>query len=244
MTRIRGYGFTRKDKVFAEFETDSGKYLFKESHSSKKGIYNIGIYNPAGDKVYNIKMNREQMNRIKTGSGISRIDFLSEEGFNNYIKAQYINRDFDEQSFKDFFKYHFVREYEGLNNEYYYYYTGKNGEEGTRIEGVIDEYYIQYMAYLVDKSPNFVLENIYNERPDMFIKTFHYTDVDYEKAYLQDNAKGYGYRFQFLDKARAEILQNLNARGVNYLSYDEFVKQGLYENYKSVPRSPLDENHR
>ena len=95
------------------------------------------------------------------------------------------------------------------------------------------------MAYLVDKSPTFVLENIYNDKPDVFVKTFHYTDKEYDKAYLDSPEKAYGQRYQFLSKARAEILQNLNARGIDYLSYDEFVAQGLYENYKAIPRDAV-----
>lgn len=233
MTRIKGYGFTRKDKVFAEYEGETGKYLFKESHSSHKGLYNIGIYNPQGEKVFKISMTREQINRIKGGKGIGNIDFFSEEGFNNYIRATYVDKDFDEQRFRSFFKEHFIREYQGMNNEDFYYYNN----EGDRIEGTVDEFYAEYLAYLVDKSPGFILENIYNETPDVFVKTFHYTDKDYETAYLQDTSKGYGYRYKFLDSAKAQILQALNTRNIDYMSYDEFVASKEYENYPIVDRS-------
>ena len=232
MTRIKGYGFTRKDKVFAEYEGETGKYLFKESHSSHKGLYDIGIYNPQGEKVFKISMTREQINRIKGGKGIGNIDFFSEEGFNNYMKATYVDNDFDEERFRRFVKEHFVREYQGMNNEDFYYYNGSE-----RVEGTIDEFYAEYLAYLVDKSPGFILENIYNESPDVFVKTFHYTDKDYETAYLQDTSKGYGYRYKFLDSAKAQILQALNTRNIDYMSYDEFVASKEYENYPIVDRS-------
>ena len=76
MTRIKGYGYTRKDKVFAEFEGESGTYFFKESHSSHKGVYDIGIYNPEGKKIFKLKMSREQMNKLKSGESIANIDFF------------------------------------------------------------------------------------------------------------------------------------------------------------------------
>ena len=234
MTRIKGYGFTRKDKVFAEFETDSGKYLFKESHTSHKGNYSVGIYAPSGKKLYEIDMTREQINKIKSGSGITNINFISEEGFNNYIRSQYVDKDFDEDKFRSFFKNHFIREYEEMNSEKYSYYDGKD-----LVEGSIEEHYVEYIAYLIDKTPSFVLENIYNENPDVFRKTFKYRDKEITKMYLYSPNRAYGERFKFLDTAKAEILQTLNSRNIPYASYDEFVEQGLYENYKAVSRSPF-----
>ena len=161
------------------------------------------------------------------------LTFFSEEGFKNYIQATYIDKDFDEERFRDFFKQHFIREYKELNNEDFYYYN----ENKSLITGTFDEYYIEYMAYLVDQAPDFILENIYNEKPEAFTKIFHYTDKDISKLYITSGpARSYGERYRFLDSAKAQILQSLNARNINYMSYEEFVKSGSYSNYKAHSR--------
>lgn len=233
MTRIRGYSFTRKDKVFAEFETNVGKFTFKESHSSKKGYYKVGIYAPSGEKIYNVQMNREQINKIKEGSGITNINFMSEEKFKNYIENTYINRDFDEENFSDFFTYHFSRSYQFIANTDYVRYS-----EGETLTGHVDQYYNRYIAYLMSIAPKNILENIYRNDRKNFQKTFKYREygINLEKS---EKAVNVGKVMEFLESIEAQVKQALGASGVDYMSYDEFVSSGTFKDFapKSLERA-------
>lgn len=226
MAKIRGYGFTRKDKVFAEFETNVGKFTFKESHSSKDSFYKVGIYAPSGEKIYNVSMSREQINRIKSGSGITNIEFTGEEGFKHFIENVYINREFNAQNFHDFYKEHFASSYAFISDKHY-----KITSETETLEGDVEKYYNRYIAYLVSLAPENVLENIYNNKRSAFTKVFNYSAYN-QSLSSSEEQRNIGSVIQFLEKIEAETKQALGARGIEYLSYNEFVSSGEYNKFK------------
>ena len=222
MAKIRGYGFTRKDKVFAEFETNVGKFTFKESHSSRDGYYKVGVYDPSGNKVYNVGMTREQINRIKSGSGITNIEFTGEEGFKHFIENVYLNKDFNAENFHNFFENHFAKSYAFISDSYY---------KIKDYEGIVDTHYNEYIAYLVSLAPLNILDNIYNNKRTAFSKVFNYNAFN-QSLTESEKAHNVGSVMMFLEKVEAETKQALGARGIEYLSYDEFVNSGEYKKFQ------------
>lgn len=232
MPRVRGYGFTRKDKIFAELETDYGKYLFKETHSSKGSYYKVNIYfedakTGVRDKRYSINLTREAINKIKQDGSIASIEFMSEDKFLSYIENTYLNKEFNEEHFSTFFSDHFSRAYSFINGNYYDY---KNSE------GRVEEYYSYYLAYLASLVPRNILENVYYNSPDAFRKIFKYKSDYFTYLSSAEGKLVIGRTYQLLDKAKAEFLQALNVNNIEYQSYDEFVSSGNYQNYR--PKRP------
>lgn len=226
MVRIRGYGYTKKDKTFAEFETNIGKFTFKESHSSKDSFYKVGIYAPSGEKIYTVEMTREQINRIKSGEGITNIEFTGEEGFKNFIENVYVNRDFNSKNFHDFFEKHFASSYAFISNSYY-----KISSEGSTYEGIVGAHYNEYIAYLVSLAPENILENIYNNKRTAFTKAFNYSVYSISTT-ESEKMRNVGAVMTFLEKIEAETKQALGARGIDYYSYEEFVSSGEYKKFE------------
>lgn len=203
---ITGLGYTRKDKVFAEFDIEGSHYTFKESHSSKKGLYKIGIYS-GNEKVYNIYMGREQINRIKDNKGIAGINFLSEEGFKHWIEETYINREFDPKRFNKHFQGWFINRFDFLQDKGYF----KNSE-------------VDYVSYLVSEVPESLLESLYRENKIEFSKTFKYNELYITSD--QETEVFNKYK-DMIDGIKREVEIYLNQHGIDYMSIEEF--QGSVE---------------
>ena len=176
MPRIRGYSFTRKDKVFADIETESGKYLFKETHRSKNKLYDINLVTPDG-KTIKLHMGREQINKIKEGSSITKINFISEEGFLNYIDAQYLNREFNQEQFKKAFM-----------GRYQYEYGWADSDTGNSA----------YLDYLLSLMTPEQMEELYYSNPLEFTSGYKYpeprkssTEEDTIKSRIQSQTATY-----------------------------------------------------
>lgn len=226
MVRIRGYNYRTKDKVFAEFETNIGKFTFKESHTSKDSFYKVGIYAPSGEKIYTVGMTREQINKIKGGEGITNIEFTGEEGFKNFIENVYLNRDFNSKNFHDFFEKHFASSYAFISNSQY-----KISSEGSTYEGVVEAHYNEYIAYLVSLAPENILENIYNNKRTAFTKAFNYSAYSISTS-KDEKMRNVGAVIQFLEKIEAETKQALGARGIEFMDYSDFVRSGEYKKFE------------
>lgn len=214
---ITGLGYTRRDKVFAEFDIEGSHYTFKESHSSKKGLYKIGIYR-GNEKVFNIPMSREQINRIKDNQGIANINFLSEEGFLNWINETYLEREFNEDAFRHHFESWFIDRFIHLQTN--------------------DNPTVEYITYLMGKVPDTLLENFYRNNKVDLSKTFKYPDIyisaSGEKAVRKSN-------MEMIDRIEAELKQYLNVHNIDYMDMDSFknsVTHGMitqsYERFKEL----------
>ena len=156
MPMITGLGYTRKDKIFAEFYIDGSFYTFKEKHTSKKGYYDVGIYRD-GTQAFKIGMSREQINRIKENKGIAGINFQSEQGFIDWINANYLDREFNEKAFRQHFETWYLDRFLFL-------------QEGNNTD-------VEYISYLMSLLPSDVLESFYrNNRKDLQ-RTFKYLDI-------------------------------------------------------------------
>ena len=217
MPMITGLGYTRKDKVFAEFDIEGSHYTFKETHDSKKGLYKVGIYR-GNNKVFNIRMEREQINRIKENKGIANIDFSSEEGFLNWIDETYLQREFREEAFRKHFSSYFIDRFNYLQSD--------------------DNPQIEYISYLMGNVPDYLLENFYNNNKVDLAKTFKYTEVYVSKE--SEERVNQRYR-EMMDRIEAELKQYLNVHNIDYMDIKTFKnsmnRQIVQESYNRFVES-------
>lgn len=199
MPKITGLGYTRKDKIFAEFELDGSYYTFKESHTSKNKLYKVGIYQD-GKKIFKIDMDREQINRIKENKGLAGMEFLNEEGFKKWIENTYIQREFKPDKFQEHFKGWFIDRFQFLQSE--------------------DDPQVEYISYLMGMVPENLLENFYRNNKVDLSRTFRYT-----KAFItvEDMESTYALYGDMLDRIEAELKQYLNQNGLNYIDKKSFT---------------------
>ena len=217
MARQIGYAYTRKDKVFAEFDFDTALYTLKESHSSKGGIYKVGIYKD-GQKVYKIDMSREQINRIKSNKGLANINFLSAEGFENFIETNYVNREFNEENFKKFFVGYYDKDEKGKEVWKQGGFLKRYGFLDTK-EGFIGE--VKYTSYLISLLPDFLLENLYEENKLNFQKVYKYELVlsTLDEDDVRQEQKN------MVEGIKAQALQYLNVHEIPFKTKEEFMSQ-------------------
>lgn len=212
MPKITGLGYTRRDKVFAQFELDGSFYTFKESHTSKNKLYKVGIYQD-GKKIFKIDMDREQINRIKENKGIAGMEFLNEEGFKSWIEENYLNREFRPTDFREHFSSWFLYHFKYLDTE-------SNPET-------------EYVSYLMGMIPESLLENFYRENKVDLQKTFRYLEDAYTKK--SEERRDTRYR-DMLDSIKAQAKQYLNQNGVQYLDEESFKtsinREIVNHNYK------------
>ena len=76
-----------------------------------------------------------------------------------------------------------------------------------------------------------ILENIYNNKRTAFSKVFNYNAYN-QSLTESEKAHNVGSVMMFLEKVEAETKQALGARGIDYLSYDEFVNSGEYKKFQ------------
>lgn len=198
MPKITGLGYTRRDKVFAEFEIDGSFYTFKESHSSKNRLYKVGIYKD-GNKLYKIDMDREQINRIKENKGIANIEFLSAKGFEDWVENNYFAQTFRTEQFQQHFKTWFVDRFKFLQTD--------------------EDPQVEYISYLMSNVPQHMLEDFYNQNKVDLSKTFRYLDIVYTSE--AEEARNLKYQ-QMLDRIEAELKQYMNVHNIEYLDDVEF----------------------
>lgn len=198
MPKITGLGYTRRDKIFAEFEIDGSIYTFKESHTSKNKLYKIGIYQD-GKKIFKIDMDREQINRIKENKGIAGMEFLNEEGFKSWVEKTYLEREFNVDKFQEHFSGWFIDRFQFLQSD--------------------ADPQVEYISYLMGMVPPSLLENFYrNNRVDLS-RTFRYTK---EFFTLEDMESTYALYEDMLDRIESELKQYLNQNGINYIDRTGF----------------------
>lgn len=222
MPKITGLGYTRKDKVFAEFEIDGSFYTFKESHTSKNRLYQVGIYKD-GNKLYKVDMGREQINRIKENKGIANIEFLSAKGFEDWIENNYFAQPFKVEQFQQHFETWFIDRFKFLQTE--------------------DDPQVEYISYLMGSVPQTMLESFYSQNKVDLAKTFRYLDV----AYTAEAEEARNERYQaMLDRIEAELKQYMNTHDIDYMTKEEFkgsinrsIVQSGYENFKERRRNSL-----
>lgn len=220
MPKITGLGYTRRDKVFAEFEIDGSIYTFKESHSSKNRLYKVGIYKD-GNKLYKIDMDREQINRIKDNKGIANIEFLSAKGFEDWVENNYFAQTFRAKQFQEHFETWFIDRFKFLQTE--------------------DDPQVEYISYLMGNVPQHLLEDFYNQNKVDLSKTFRYLDIAYTSE--AEEARNLKYQ-QMLDRIEAELKQYMNVHGIEYLDKDNFrnsinrsIVESGYERFKEERRT-------
>ena len=211
MVRTTGLGYTRRDKIFAEFDFDTAQYVFKESHTSKNGVYKVGIYKD-GEKVFKVDMTREQINRIKENKGIANVKFIDEAGFESFIENNYLNREFNEQGFIKYFV-----GYEDANGEW---------QEGTFINrfrylenepGFDGE--VSYTSYLISLLPPSQIENLYRNNKRDFEKIYRYEVA----LTLNESEKAKQENMERISSIKAQALQYLNVHNIDYDSKEEFI---------------------
>lgn len=214
MPRTTGLGYTRKDKIFAEFDFDTTHYVFKESHTSKGGVYKVGIYKD-GEKLYKIDMTREQINRIKENKGLANIKFISAEGFESFIESNYVYREFNEENFVKYFV-------GGIDKE------TKNWKEGDflrRFKHLEDENgyagEVRYTSYLISLLPSEQLENFYRDNRREFERIYRYETP----LSLGEDSQAKQTAMSKIDSIKAQALQYLNVHNIDYMSKEEFIRQ-------------------
>ena len=214
MVRTTGLGYTRKDKIFAEFDFDSTQYVFKESHSSKGGVYKVGIYKD-GEKLYKIDMSREQINRIKENKGLANINFISAEGFESFIESNYINREFNEENFIKYFVGGIDKETkkwkEGDFLRRFKYLEKENGFSGE----------VRYTSYLISLLPPEQLENFYRNNKREFERIYRYE----APLSLSEDSQARKTAMSKIDSIKAQALQYLNVHNIDYMEKEEFLGQ-------------------
>lgn len=221
MVRQTGLGYTRKDKIFAEFDFDEASYVLKESHSSKGGIYKVGIYKN-GEKLYKIDMSREQINRIKENKGLANVKFLDAEGFENFVETNYLNREFNEANFRKYFVGYneLIKTEEGMKEVW------RDGSFLTRygflereVKGYEGE--VSYTSYLISMLPDYLLENLYRENKRDFEKVYRYEVVITSNEEKSSRPK----QIETIDSIQAQALQYLNVHNIPFKTKEEFMSQ-------------------
>ena len=205
MARIRRWSNSDKEEL-GRIVFDDNTIILKETHRSLRGTYDVSIKDIFGNYLYTIQMDREQINRIKENKGISKIDFISEEGFRSFIEYTYLGgREFNDEEFKDKFIDNFYENFKFLKNSQY---------EDANEDGIVD--YITYLTQFVTTSE---LEELYYQNSQVFGVVWKYNVEGYGQEQV-DNAR---ITVQKLEKVATEIQLYLNARGVNYLTKDEYM---------------------
>ena len=175
-------------------------YKLEETHRSKRGTYDINIRDEFDNIVYRIQMDREQINRIKENKGISRIDFISEEGFRSFIEYTYMGgREFNEEEFKKKFMTEFYENFRFLKDDFY-----ADAEEN----GIVD--YIQYLLQFIEPED---LETLYYQNAPVLATVWKYNPEGIGQKEKVENAQKI---VEKLDAVAREIQIFLNAKGVNY----------------------------
>ena len=218
MAKIRPFSYSRKDKIIGYIEIDGATYRLKETHSSKNKNYKIRLEDSEGNKVRNIFMNREGINRLKAGLGMANIDFQSEQGFLNFFENIY-GREFNEKAFREMFGQKLKERYSKLEGQSYIYY-----EKGKEKIGTIDGDLTDYIEYLVGLTPSWALENIYRTRPNEFKTVWKYRQFGDEddSIDLSDRDRRYHKLSTSFDAIKAEIENTLNGQNIEYMSFEEF----------------------
>ena len=211
MARQTGLGYTRKDKIFAEFDFDTSFYTLKETHSSKNGLYKVRLYRD-GERLYTIDMTRDQINRIKENKGLASINFMDAEGFEKFIENNYLNRKFNADNFRKYFTGYenaygdweegtFLRRFEYLENN-----AGFEGE-------------VQYTSYLISLLPDSQLENLYRENKRDFEKIYKYEVA----LTLNEQEENQNKAMDRISRIKAQALQYLNVHNIEYETKAEFI---------------------
>lgn len=204
MARIRRDINSPKEEL-GRIDFEDNSFILKETHRSKRGTYDVSIKDIFGNYLYTVEMDREQINRIKQNKGISKIDFISEEGFKSFIEYTYLGgREFSEEQFKDKFVDEFYNNFKFLKEDYYSEANENN---------IID--YIQYLTSMVDTED---LEELYYQNAQVFSTVWKYNKEGYGEEQIE-NAKDLVNK---LDKIRAELEIFLKSKGRRFLSKKDF----------------------
>lgn len=202
---VRYEGANKNELGRIDFNTNS--FILTQTHRSTRGVYNISIKDMFGNHVYTVKMDKEQINRIKQGEGISNIPFVDEEGFRSFIEYTYLGgREFNEEQFKKKFIDEFEENFNFLKDDFY-----KSAKVDNRIE---------YIQYLTSKLSPDELEELYYQNAPIFSVVWKYNPEGFGDEQIRNAKKIVGK----LDSLISETQIFLNGRGREYVSRKDYGK--------------------